>query len=231
MTGHTILIVEDDKKVVEFIKTALQKIGTVTIIKTAYNGEEALNIIEKDKIDLALLDINMPVMNGVQLLTELYNRDIWLPIIIMTAHSVNDIHHKLLEYGIIELLGKPLDIDILKEKIEEVLKKRDNKDSISGLSLGAIMQILELERCTGVMTIEAGNRNGRIFFKNGKVVDIDANEASEEEAFMYFLDPSVENKKINIEYQPHQRKGKINKSFTQILINASRLLDEKKEKI
>ncbi|NIM15049.1 MAG: response regulator [Candidatus Aminicenantes bacterium] len=230
MAKQTILIVEDDKKVIELIKAAIEKIGIEYIIKIAYNGEQALYIIEKDKIDLALLDIHMPVMSGAQLLTELCNRKIWFPIIIITAYSVNNIHHKLLEYGIIDLLGKPLNMVNLKEKIEAVLKKRKHKDSISGLSLEAIMQVLEMERRTGVMTIKIENRNVRIFFNNGKVVDIEAVEASREEALVDFLDQSIENKEISIEYLNHRRKEKIYKSFTQVLLETSKLLDEKKKK-
>lgn len=230
MAKQTILIVEDDKKVIELIKAAIEKIGIEYIIKIAYNGEDALNIIEKDKIDLALLDIHMPVMSGAQLLTELCNRKIWFPIIIMTAYSVKDIHHKLLEYGIIDLLGKPLDIVNLKEKIEEVLKKREHKDSISGLSLEAIMQVLEMERRTGVMTIKTENRDVRIFFNNGKVVDIEAVRAFGEEALVDFLDQSIEDKEISIEYLDHRRKEKIYKSFTQVLLETSKLFDEKKKK-
>ena len=230
MAKQTILIAEDDKKVIELIKAAIEKIGIEHIIKIAYNGEEALNIIERDKIDLALLDIHMPVMSGAQLLIELCNRKIWFPIIIITAYSVKDIHHKLLEYGIIDILGKPLNIINLKEKIEEVLKKREHKDSISGLSLEAIMQVLEMERRTGVMTIKIENRNVRIFFNDGKVVDIEAVEASREEALVDFLDQSIENKEISIEYLDHRRKEKIYKSFTQILLETSKLWDEKKKK-
>jgi DNA-binding response OmpR family regulator len=229
MVKQAILIVEDDKKVVELIKATLGKIGIDSIIKIAYNGEEALGIIENHKIDLALLDIHMPVMSGAQLLTELCNRNIWFPIIILTAYNVKDIHQKLWEYGIIDLLVKPLDIRVLKEKIEDVLKKRKYKDSISGLSLGAIMQILELEQRTGVMTINKRNSCARIFFKKGRVVDIEAGRASGVEALVGFMDPSLENKQIGIEYLAHRRKEKFSKPFTQILIDASRLFDEKEQ--
>ncbi|UCH95074.1 MAG: response regulator [Candidatus Aminicenantes bacterium] len=228
MAKQKILIVEDDNKVVELIKEAIKKIRGEYFVKIAENGAEALDIIEKNKIDLAMLDIQMPVMSGAQLLTELCNRKIWFPIIIMTAYSVKDIQDNLLDYGIIDLLVKPLDIAILKKKIEEVLKKREHKDSIFGMSLATIMQVLEMEKRTGIMTIKIGNRNARIFFKTGKVVDIEADGVSGEQALVDFMDESIENKEFSIEYLPHHRKAKISKSFTQIMLNASRQLDEKK---
>jgi two-component system alkaline phosphatase synthesis response regulator PhoP len=227
MAKQTILIVEDDLKVVELVKAAVEKIEMEFIIKIAYNGKEALDIIEKEKIDLALLDIHMPVMSGAQLLTELCNKKIWFPIIILTAYSVQEIRNKLLEYGIIDLLVKPLDIVVLIEKIKNVLQKSEHKDSISGLSAAAIMQILEMENRTGIMNIKIKNRNGRIFFQDGKVVDIEADGISGEEALENFLDPTIENKQINIEYLDHHRKKKMDKSFTQVVLDTSRLIDEK----
>jgi DNA-binding response OmpR family regulator len=227
MAKQTILIVEDDLKVVELVKAAVEKIGVDYIIKTAYNGLGALQIIEKEKIDLALVDIHMPIMSGAQLLTELCNQRIWFPIIILTAYSVEEIRSKLLEYGIIDLLVKPLDIVLLKEKILEVLQKSEHKDSISGLSTAAIMQVLEMENRTGIMNIKTKNRHGRIFFQEGKVIDMEADGISGVEALTGFLDPTVENTQISIEYLDHHRKKKMNESFTQVILNTSRLNDEK----
>jgi DNA-binding response OmpR family regulator len=227
MDKQTILIVEDDKKIVELIIATIEKIGTEYNIQIAYNGEEALKIIEKEKIDLALLDISMPVMSGAQLLTELSNRKIWFPIIIMTGYSVDDIRNNLFDYGVIDLLFKPLEILALREKVVETLLKRVRKDSFSVLSLSAIMQVLEMEQRTGVITVKTGASTGRIFFMNGKVLDIESDAASWEDAMVNFLDQSNdEYKEISIEYLLHKRKGKINKSLTEVVLEASRLLDE-----
>jgi len=229
MNKQTILIVEDDKKVVELLKETIEEIGNGCAIKIAYNGKEAVEILEKEKIELALLDIKMPVMDGVQVLTELHNRKIWLPIIILTAYSVKDIEHKLLEFGIVDYLSKPLDIPKLKKRIKELLKNREQKDSISGMSLAAILQVLEMEQRTGVISIKTGKNSGRIFFKKGMVVDIDAEGLSPEEALGVLLDQSNKDQAISIEYLEHRRKEKINKSLTEILLEASRLLDEDKK--
>lgn len=229
MNKQTILIVEDDKKVVELLKETIEEIGSGCNIKIAYNGKEAVEIFEKEKIELALLDIKMPVMDGVQVLTELHNRKIWLPIIILTAYSVKDIEHKLLEFGIVDYLSKPLDIPKLKKRIKEVLKNREQKDSISGMSLAAILQVLEMEQRTGVISIKTDKNSGRIFFKKGMVVDIDAEGLSPEDALGVLLDQANKDQAISIEYLEHRRKEKINKSLTEILLEASRLLDEDKK--
>lgn len=226
MEKQTILIVDDDMKVVETIRYSIGKIGQEYEIKIASDGKEALDLIEKERIDMVLLDINMPVMSGAQLLTELCNRKIWMPIIILTGYSIGDIHSHLTNYGIIELLHKPLDIMTLQSRVKDVLKKKEHRDSISGLSLPAILQVIEMEQRTGVMTINSKNRNGRIFFKKGKIIDIEGGDINGIEALSEFISPANEDLKINIEYHTHNRKEKISGSLTEILLEASRLIDE-----
>jgi DNA-binding response OmpR family regulator len=229
MGRQVILIIEDDLKVVELVEAAVKKTGIDCKIKIANNGADALRLIEKNTIDLALLDIHMPVMSGAQLLIELCNRKIWLPIIILTAYSIEGIQSNLMDYGIIDLLGKPLDIIILKEKIKKVLERTEHKDSITGLSSATIMQIMEMEQRTGVMTLKTGNKKGRVFFQEGKVIDMESDGVSGEEAMTDLLDLSTFDKEISIEYLEHHRKKKMNKSFTQVILNVSRLKDEKRK--
>lgn len=64
-----ILIVEDEKSLAQAYKTILEKHGYA--ISLAYDGEEALAMIAKDLYDLILLDINMPKMNGIEMLKNI----------------------------------------------------------------------------------------------------------------------------------------------------------------
>ncbi len=228
MDKQTVLVVDDEKKIVELLKETISKISKDYRVLAASNGKEALEIIGKEKIDLVLLDIKMPVMSGVQVLSELYNKKIWLPIIILTAYNVTDIEVKFREFGIVDYLSKPLDLVMLKSTIEQVLKNREQKDSITGMSLAAILQVLEMEQRTGVITIRMEDKNGRIFFREGRVVDIEAGGLSVEEALGYLLDTTKEDKEISIEYLNHKRTERINKSLTEILLEASRILDEER---
>jgi CheY-like chemotaxis protein len=226
MAKQTILIVDDEKKVLELLKETIEELGSEYNVLTARNGKEALKTLEKQKLDLVLLDINMPVMSGVQVLSELHNKKIWLPIIILTAYNVKGMEQKFLEFGIVDYLRKPLDLKQLKNRVKEILKNRIQKDSISGMSLAAILQVLEMEQRTGVLTIKTDKTNGRIFFKEGRVVDIEAEGLTAEEALGDLLDQSNENKEVSIEYINHRRTEKINKSLTEILLDASKMLDE-----
>lgn len=226
MTKQKILIVEDDGLLRSLLKETINRSWETCDVLEAENGLAALEILEKEKIDLVLSDIKMPIMDGVQLLSELYNRKIWLPIIILTAHGGREIENKLDEFGIVDYLMKPINFHTFREKMTEMLKRQSRRDQVSGMSLATILQILEMEQKTGVVDIRSPEREGRIFFRKGVIVDIDSSGLPPEEALGDLMDYSIGDREITIQYVNHRRRNVINKSLTEILLDAARLLDE-----
>lgn len=103
-----ILFVEDENDLIEIIVDTLKKLDADYL--TASNGKEALAIIEKNMdIDIIVTDINMPVMNGLVFIKELKDRNISIPIIIMSAHTEVDYIEKAKEMGVDNYLLKPFD--------------------------------------------------------------------------------------------------------------------------
>jgi CheY-like chemotaxis protein len=227
MSIKNILFVDDSKPFIQIFLDYIGKKGKLYGFITAANGKEALEILEKEKLEMIILDIQMPVMDGLQFLTELHNRNIWLPIIIMTGTDMPVSEKKFSEFGIVDYLKKPALFEDLEEKIEEILIKKENKDLISGISIFGILQLLEMEKKTGIMSLKIDGYDGKIFFKDGKVADIEAGPLSIAEAINEFVKPNMEAKKINIEYINHRRENKINKSLTQMVLEAAKEWDEK----
>lgn len=91
--------------------------------KLASNGKEAIKLLENERFDLVLMDIEMPVMNGLE--TTKYIRNVMnepiskMPIIALTAHNPNDFFDKFNSAGFDELVTKPY----LANKINELVKK------------------------------------------------------------------------------------------------------------
>ena len=75
------------------------------------NGVEALNILKRGEqnFDLAIVDFNMPYMNGLDMIKEINNKGISLPIVIMSAHTESEYITKANEYGVENYLLKPFD--------------------------------------------------------------------------------------------------------------------------
>jgi len=121
---ETILIVDDDKRGRKLLRDLLQASGYTTI--TANDGEQAINLARERGPNLILMDIQLPVMDGVAamkaLKTDPKTKDI--PIIAVTAHAMHGDERRLLQQGFDDFLAKPLDIHLLLDKIRLYLNER-----------------------------------------------------------------------------------------------------------
>jgi two-component system chemotaxis response regulator CheY len=114
-----ILIVDDTKSIHTFVKELLKKRADLQFAD-AYNGQEAVEVINKsaNEFDLVLLDWEMPIMTGPEALQAIKESGCNIPVIMMTTRNAPDEIAKLLEMGASEYLMKPFTADILLEKIE-----------------------------------------------------------------------------------------------------------------
>ncbi|KAF0234230.1 MAG: two-component hybrid sensor and [Desulfovibrionaceae bacterium] len=122
-----VLIAEDDSVSLIIAKRMLEKSGfTVT---TAKDGQEALQLLEKQEFDLILMDVQMPVMDGVEA-TKAIRRSTTLgakssiPIIAMTAFAMTGDKEKFLDAGMNDYISKPVEIAALKEIIARVMDSK-----------------------------------------------------------------------------------------------------------
>lgn len=120
-----ILLVEDEDRIREFISLYLNKEGYNVI--TAKNGQEALNLFDED-IDLVLLDIMMPIVNGFEVCEEL-RKNSSVAIIILTAVESEDDHIRGYELGADDYVTKPFKVQILLAKIKRLLKRENSNAS------------------------------------------------------------------------------------------------------
>lgn len=121
----TILVVEDDKTSMALLTTFLKKKGIN--IETSTNGKEALWVLEKRKVDLILMDVQMPEMDGFTAVDIIRrnenNTGMHTPIIAMTAYALKDDLQKCLQAGMDDYIAKPLDLELLVQLIIKWLDK------------------------------------------------------------------------------------------------------------
>jgi len=123
----TILIVEDEKKLVEILKTALK--SQYYTVDAAFDGEEGLNKALKNSYDLIILDIMLPKKDGLEVCRELRKRNIHTPIIMLTARGVTEDRVAGLDAGADDYLLKPFEMSELFARIRALSRRRKTTDA------------------------------------------------------------------------------------------------------
>lgn len=119
---HKILIVDDHLVVREGLKLILETNDSFQVIGEAENGEIALQFIEKERPDVILMDLNMPIMSGIDTMKILNDRQISIPIIILTTYNEDELMIKGLQLGAKGYLFKDTSRDRLFHTIESAVR-------------------------------------------------------------------------------------------------------------
>jgi CheY-like chemotaxis protein len=126
----SILVVDDETDVAELFRQQFRREarqGTY-VLHFAYSGKEALEKLAADiepQLIVILSDINMPVMDGLELLREIKTRRPDLPVMMVTAYGDDERRRLAGEYGAAELITKPVDFDLLKTQLRDLSDAAD----------------------------------------------------------------------------------------------------------
>ena len=122
MTKHKVLIVDDHLVVREGLKLILETNELFQVIGEAENGKEALTFIEGDQPDVILMDLNMPIMSGLDTIKALNDRQLSIPIIILTTYNEDELMVRGLELGAKGYLLKDTGREDLFRTIESAIR-------------------------------------------------------------------------------------------------------------
>lgn len=120
MARATVLIVDDDRMICRATRYQLNKSGYKAI--SASSGDECLYQLKNEDIDLVLLDIKLPGMNGMDVLKHIQQIDSDLPVIIVTAYGSIESAVAAMKAGACEYVTKPINFEIMMMKIEKALE-------------------------------------------------------------------------------------------------------------
>lgn len=145
-----VLVVDDTKNIRTLLTKCLELEGYN--VKTADDGRSALKMIEKERFDLAFLDIKMPLLSGTEVLRRMRDMGVSTPVIIITAYATVKNAVDCTQLGAVAYLQKPFTAEKIKTVLKELLRGSSvaNKDSLDTILKNA--QIL----------ISDGNYNGAL---------------------------------------------------------------------
>jgi len=123
---NRVLLVDDEKDFVEILSLRLKEAGEK--VATAYSGKACLEILEKQPIDVVILDIKMPGMDGMETLGEIKKRYPLVEVIMLTGHGTTQTAVEGMKMGAFDYLLKPADYDELTTKLEAARKRKEAQE-------------------------------------------------------------------------------------------------------
>ena len=121
MSENKILVVDDDRSVSTGLRITLEDKYDVA---TAESAADAFNHMAANKVDLVLLDIKMPDMNGLEALNQIRKRHPETTVVMLTAYPTEDNINKSLEAGAQGFLSKPFELGALRDFVDKALSKK-----------------------------------------------------------------------------------------------------------
>ena len=133
--AYRVLIVEDDPMVAMINEQYVKQNKNFTVSTICRNGEEALNFLEGNKIDLIVLDVYMPVMDGVETLKRIRDKKISSEVIMVTAANDTNTLEQTMHLGVLDYLIKPFTLERFLVALEKFLSQKETlkQDSIPKL--------------------------------------------------------------------------------------------------
>ncbi len=124
--GRPILVVDDEPVIRDLCVQAL----TGYRVYQAENGEAALGLLEREPVDLVLTDVMMPLMDGMELLRRIKEREPNQAVIVMTGFSEKEVILRALKLDADDFISKPINLLQLRTTLDKVLQKKDLKEEL-----------------------------------------------------------------------------------------------------
>jgi len=135
----SVMIVDDEEDFLETLVKRLEKRDVKVI--GAKSGEEALELLQDSPVDVVVLDVKMPGMDGIEALREIKRRHPLVEVILLTGHASTEVAIKGMELGAFDYLMKPIGMDELLYKVQDAYER-------------VSIQKQKIKRIEGVMNTE-----------------------------------------------------------------------------
>lgn len=227
-----ILLLDDDQDFLDLYREMLsQHLPSLPEVRTANSGARALSMLESETFTMLIVDLNMPKMDGLQVLSIAGRKHPQLRLVVLTAIRDEQFRTRAYGMGVDQYWIKPesdQEMGLFMESIESLLH-RDAQPSggFRGVQSKSLMDIVQLEclsQSSVVLKITNGMAEGRIWIQNGEVIDAEALELTAEPAFQRILTW----KTGSFELLPADpaRTRTIFTSYQGLLLNNAQTLDE-----
>lgn len=188
--ARKVLIVDDEETLTWSLARSLSRDNTSFEVVTAGDGETALELFSRDNFEVVVLDIRMPGISGLDVLTRIKQDKPATRVIIMTAFGSGDIRAKAKAKGSFYYIEKPFDVEEMRSLIDKALKEEPGRGfngSMSGLQLADLIQMNCLSQITTALQIKKDEREGTVYFEDGQITHAEIDALEGEDALFSIL--------------------------------------------
>jgi DNA-binding NtrC family response regulator len=126
LESFRVLIVDDEE---DFTDTLTKRLKMRQIrVDGVYSGSEALDFLDENPVDVVVLDVRMPGMDGVEVLREIKQRYPLVEVLMLTGHANVEVAIEGMRLGAFDYLLKPIEIDQLLYKLQDAFQKKSIQD-------------------------------------------------------------------------------------------------------
>jgi DNA-binding NtrC family response regulator len=127
MEGFRVLLVDDEA---DFLDTLVKRMNKRNVSAHGVgSGEDAIAYLDRNEVDVVVLDVKMPGMDGIETLREVKKKFPLTEVIMLTGHASMEVAIEGMELGAFDYLMKPIDLDDLLYKIEDAYKKKSIQET------------------------------------------------------------------------------------------------------
>jgi CheY-like chemotaxis protein len=231
MSVKRLLFVDDNADFLAIVQTILGGIaGEKWELYTAQNTGMALQVLQDNQVDLVVVDMHMPVVDGFQFLALLSRKHPNVPKAVMTS-DVSEAHRAAcLSRGAEAFLQKPAlpqDWQTIYATLSELMKSQVEEGFRGVLRRVGLQDVLQMEclsRNSSVLEVQTRNAQGAIYIHNGQIIHAEVGDRNGEEAFNYLM--ALTGGEFNLRPFTQPRTHSISAQWEFLLMEAARQRDE-----
>ena len=224
------MLVDDDAAFLELYREMLSKhLSSMPEVRTTSSGPRALSMLEAEPYNLLIVDLNMPKIDGLQILSISRRKYPHLRLVVLTGVRDEQFRTRAYAMGVDQYWIKPesdQEVGLFMESIESLLS-REAQGGFRGVQSKGLVDIIQLEclsQNSCVLKISNGLIDGKIWIQNGEVTDAEAADIAGEPAFQRIL--SWKTGSFEILPADPERQRTITTSYQGLLLNTAQAIDE-----
>jgi CheY-like chemotaxis protein len=228
---HKLLLLDDDEQMLELYREILQQLPSQPEVTVSDSGARAIALLESEPFSLLITDLRMPKMDGLQVLTIVRRKYPQLRIIVLTGVVDEEYRSRAYALGVDLFWQKPgseEEFTLFKDCIESLLGREAAGDGgFRGMQSKSLVDLIQLEclsQSSSVLRISQGTSVGKIWIKEGEIIDSIAGDFTGEEAFREILSWKTGNFEILPNESDHVRT--ITNSTQGLLLDSAQAMDE-----